>query len=377
MSAWVSLPPLISIPIAAALFLLGGQTEQVGIGAPFWALLMIIYVLITGVYALAIIKDLMHLLPPLQLLSQGLIIAGMSLTLGVFQIMSWIGVISVVSGAIILLNFFLRFHGRQLPEEEEYLLDDQGQPSGSNLDTIPVPALTVDSTGKIVEANSAFLAIAPGSEEQGAQVTSFLIPGEQTATLGQKSYAVFQAPKGEVFFFALVELPAKIRGANLSAPGGAGLKLIDDKTGLYTPEYASIRIPEELGRAFRYRRWLSSVLLAVDFSYNPGMNYEQELEKKFMKAFAIFVRSVIRASDMAFILDERKILLLLPETPQQGAKEVSIKLKILPESIEEMIDSLPFSVGIKHGFIYYSGNHALTQEQLLEKVHSELDKKKE
>ncbi len=378
MSAWVTLPPVLSIPIAAALLLLGGQTAPVGIGAPFWALLIIIYFLITGVYVLAIRREFIRLLTPLQLLSQGMIVAGVSLEAGTLRIVPWTGVIIAVSGALILMNQFLDFSQRNSGEEDDQSpLYESRNSHESALDSIPVPALTVNSTGAIIEANRAFSAIAPGSDVPGAVITDFLIPGEETADLSNKQYAVFQAPQGELFFFALVELPSRKSGANLSSGNRGGLRLLDEITGLYSPEYAAIRIPEELGRAFRYRRWLSSVMLAVEFVYSPGRNYEQELEKKFMKSFSGFVRSVIRASDIAFILDERKILLLLPETPQQGAKEVSIKLKELPEPLEELIDSLPFTVGIKHGFIYYSGNHVLTQEQLLEKVQSELDKKKE
>ncbi|MGI6784131.1 MAG: diguanylate cyclase domain-containing protein [Aminivibrio sp.] len=378
MSAWITLPPLLSVPLAAALFLLGGQTAPVGIGAPFWALLIIIYFIITGVYALAIARGLMRLLTPLQLLGQGMIAAGISLEAGAPQAVSWAGVVIAVSGAIIMLNQFLTLPKTRFGEEgDPDAAYESDRPRESALDGLPLPALTVDSSGMIMEVNGAFAAIAPESQAPGAIITDFLIPGEQTAELGGKQYAVFQAPRGELFFFALVELPARKGGTASSLASGGGVKLQDEGTGLYSPEYAAIRIPEELGRAFRYRRWLSAVMLAVEFIYNPGQNYEQNLEKKFIKAFSGFVKSIIRASDVAFLLDERKILLLLPETPQQGAKEVSIKLKELPEPVEDLINSLPFSVNIKHGFIYYSGNHVLTKDQLLEKVQSEMDKKKE
>lgn len=378
MSAWVTFPPIFSVPVAAVLFLTGGQVPAAGIGAPFWALLMIIYFLITAVYGLAINRGLIRLLAPLQLLSQGLIIAGISLEAGSLPIIAWVGVIAAVSGAFVLLNQFLASGSRNLSgEAAPPFPHDSIKLRESSIGSIPLPALTVDSAGAIIEVNRAFSAIAPEIGAPGAVITDFLIPGEETVELGNKRYAVFQAPLEELFFFALVELPKKRNGAGAPSAGAGGGKLLDEITGLYSPDYASIRIPEELGRAFRYRRWLSSVLIAVEFVYSPGRNYEQELEKKFMKAFAGFVRSMVRSSDIAFVLDERKILILLPETPQQGAKEVSIKLKELPEDLKDLINSLPFAVGIRHGFIYYSGNHVLTKEQLIEKVQSELDKNKE
>ncbi|TDY61914.1 GGDEF domain-containing protein [Aminivibrio pyruvatiphilus] len=369
MSAWITLPPFVSLPIAVALFFLGGQSAPLKTGAPFWALLMTVYFVLCAAYASAIRRKSFHLLYPVQLLSQGMIATVVSLESGTLPIISWLGVLSAVSGAFILLNHFLREkkQSREIPPLPG--CTPNGSTAGQRIANIPLPALTTDSQGIVLERNDAFASLIPGGVVTGKPVTDFFIPGEDSVSLGNREYTVFQAPLDGLFFFALVELP-KQRKKSATARGA--VSLLDPATGLYSSEYASIRIPEELSRAFRYRRWLCGVLLAVEYTYIPGLNYQEEKESSFIEAFSAFVRGAIRDSDMAFYLGDRKILILLPETPQQGAKDVSLKLMDLPESLEELKKSFPFSVEIEYGFVYFSGNYPMTKDQFLEKLQSNL-----
>jgi len=338
-------------------------------GAPFWALLMTVYFVLCAAYASAIRRKSFHLLYPVQLLSQGMIATVVSLESGTLPIISWLGVLSAVSGAFILLNHFLREkkQSREIPPLPG--CTPNGSTAGQRIANIPLPALTTDSQGIVLERNDAFASLIPGGVVTGKPVTDFFIPGEDSVSLGNREYTVFQAPLDGLFFFALVELP-KQRKKSATARGA--VSLLDPATGLYSSEYASIRIPKELSRAFRYRRWLCGVLLAVEYTYIPGLNYQEEKESSFIEAFSAFVRGAIRDSDMAFYLGDRKILILLPETPQQGAKDVSLKLMDLPESLEELKKSFPFSVEIEYGFVYFSGNYPMTKDQFLEKLQSNL-----
>ncbi len=240
---------------------------------------------------------------------------------------------------------------------------------GPLCESIPLPVITTDSSGIVVEANKAFSSLVPGGEISGKPVTEFFIPGEDFVSLGAREYIVFQAPLDGLFFFALVEMPRERKKREQSK---GTVSLLDPATGLYSHEYATIRTAEELSRAFRYRRWLCGVLLAVEFTYVPGLNYQEDMEKSFLAAFSSFVRTRVRDSDIAFYLGDRKILILLPETPQQGAKDVSLKLMDLPEPLAELKNSFPFSVEIEYGFVYYSGNYPMSKEQFLEKLHSNL-----
>ncbi len=147
---------------------------------------------------------------------------------------------------------------------------------------------------------------------------------------------------------------------------------MDADTGLYSKKYSTKRVPEELGRAGRYRRWLCGILLKVTFTSFPGLGRRPDLEEAFFSAYAQYVKAEIRDSDMGFYLGDREILLLLPETPQQGAKETSLRLVDLPEELLELKGDLPFSVDIQYGFMYYSGNYPLTYEQFMQKLYSSL-----
>jgi GGDEF domain-containing protein len=370
MSAWITFPPFISLPIAVALFLLGGQSAPLKTGAPFWALLMTVYFVLCAAYASAIRRKNFHLLYPIQLLSQGMIATVVSLESGTLPIISWLGVLSAVSGAIILLNHFLRGkpHSREIDPLPAATVYDR--PAGPTIANLPLPVLTADSQGIILEGNDAFASLVQVAAPAGKPVTDFFIPGEDSVSLGNKEFAIFKAPLDDLFFFALVELPEQRKKP---ASTGGVIALHDPVTGLYSPEYASIRIPEELSKAFRYRRWLSGILLDVEFTYIPGQNYQEEKGNSFLEAYSAFVRSTIRASDMAFYLGDRKILILLPETPQQGAKDASLKLLDLPDSLQELKKTFPFSVEIEYGFVYYSGNYPMTKDQFLEKLYSNLE----
>lgn len=370
MSAWITLPPFVSLPIALVLFLIGGQSSPVNIGASFWALLLIVYFILCGAYAAAIQKRTLRLLTPLQLLTQGLIATSVSLESGTLPIIPWTGVLAAAAGSIILLHAFLKGGGRAQaapsPLEGGIELATGG---GSSRVNIPLPAVTTDSHGVIVEANGAFASLSGGDPLPGTPVTEFFIPGETTTTFNGKEFSVFQSPLDGLFFFAFMEYPPERKRAG---PGRDSVSLRDQNSGLYTRQYADIRIPEELSRASRYRRWLSGVLLAVQYSYSPGQNYEEKEEESFFRGLSTFILQNIRGSDVAFNMDGGQILILLPETPQQGAKEVSLKLKDLPEPLLEFIESAPFTVAIDYGFLYYSGNYAMTQGQFLEKINESL-----
>ena len=369
MSTWISLPPFVSLPIAVALFFLGGQSEPLKTGAPFWALLMTVYFVLCAAYASAIRQGLYRLLSPIQLVAQGLIVTVVSMESGTLPIISWTGVLSAVSGSFILLNHFFRGKTDSRENVTFDTLPSSASSRGPLCESIPLPVITTDSSGIVVEANKAFSSLVPGGEISGKPVTEFFIPGEDFVSLGAREYIVFQAPLDGLFFFALVEMPRERKKREQSK---GTVSLLDPATGLYSHEYATIRTAEELSRAFRYRRWLCGVLLAVEFTYVPGLNYQEDMEKSFLAAFSSFVRTTVRDSDIAFYLGDRKILILLPETPQQGAKDVSLKLMDLPEPLAELKNSFPFSVEIDYGFVYYSGNYPMSKEQFLEKLHSNL-----
>jgi GGDEF domain-containing protein len=133
-----------------------------------------------------------------------------------------------------------------------------------------------------------------------------------------------------------------------------------------------LRIPEELGRANRYRRWLCGILLKVIYTYLPGRGRQPALEETFLAAYVHYVKESIRESDMGFSMQDGEFLLLLPETPQQGAKDTALKLIELPETLTEMKKDYPFSVDIEYGFLYYSGNYPLLYDQFIQKLYASL-----
>lgn len=342
----------------------------VPIGTPLWALLMMVYFILCATYTVSIRRGAQDLLSPLQMMSQGLIISTVSLELGSIPMVSWTGVLITISGSIMLLQHFMRQRKTTSLNVAAMTFPERSalSPLQGNL---PFPTLAVDKQGRILDANPAFFSLVSGKNAVGAPVTDFFIPGETHAKFPGGQFSIHQKQKDDLFFFSFMDLN---QSQKMDAPAQLSvISLIDEKTGIYSKQYADLRIPEELSRASRYRRWLCGILLKVEYTYIPGLDHQEDKEDVFFTAYCHYVRVTIRDSDMCFHFGDRKILVLLPDTPQQGAKDVSLKLTDLQENLTELIQPSSFSVDIDYGFLYYSGNYQLSYHQFLEKLHSALE----
>ena len=371
MYVWFTIPPLVSLPIALALAAFGSDAHRIHAGAPLWLLMIVLYTALTMMYAFSIKNGLSSHLLPLQMASQGIIICIISLEAGAPPITPWAGVAIAVSGFALIVHLFFG----QRRERKSGGAHDEARiaPAAGALDTLdssPFPQAAADDGGVIFMANDPFKEIVGVEEPEGKIVTDFFTPGEDEVTIKGNRQSVFQKANGELFYFLLVDPPKST--APPAPPQRPDPDLMDADTGLYSKKYSTRRVPEELGRAGRYRRWLCGILLKVTFTSLPGLGRRQDLEEAFFTAYAQYVKAEIRDSDMGFYLGDREILLLLPETPQQGAKETSLRLVDLPEELLELKGDLPFSVDIQYGFMYYSGNYPLTYEQFMQKLYSSL-----
>ncbi len=371
MYVWFTMPPLVSLPIALALVAFGSDAHRVHAGAPLWLLMIVLYTALTTMYVFSIKNGLSPHLVPLQMASQGIIICVISLEAGAPPITPWAGVAIAVSGFALIVHLFFR-HRRERgsPETHRQVKISPADGALDTLDSSPFPQAAADDDGVIFMANDPFKEIVGVEEPEGKTVADFFTPGEDEVTIKGKRQSVFQKANGEIFYFLLVDPP---KSAALPAPPHRSEPdLMDADTGLYSKKYSTRRVPEELRRAGRYRRWLCGILLKVTFTSLPGLGRRPDLEETFFSDYAQYVKEEIRDSDMGFYLGDREILLLLPETPQQGAKETSLRLVDLPEELLELKKDFPFSVDIQYGFMYYSGNYPLTYEQFMQKLYSSL-----
>ena len=373
MNLWFTIPPLLSLPVSIFLMAFGRSTDRISIGAPLWFLLLLLYLALSLAYAFSVKQMLLSRLLPLQMAAQGVLVCLVSLEAGTPPIIPWIGVAIGASGFASLANLFSR-HGQPPTQSNVQESFAKGTPEAApeqTADDSPFPNVTASPEGIIVRANSAFKELSEDETPEGKSVTEFFVPGNQEETIGGKSQLIFQKKRDGLLYFTMMD-PPKTKAAKGTASLKAGVELFDPATGLYTKEYSTIRGPEELSRAARYRRWLCGVLLQLLYTYLPGLERRPDLEEAFFMAYVQYFKSEIRDSDMGFNLGAGTLLLLLPETPQQGAKDTSIRLITLPDPLMEMKKDYPFSVNMEYGFHYYSGNHHISFEQFTEKLYSSL-----
>jgi len=102
----------------------------------------------------------------------------------------------------------------------------------------------------------------------------------------------------------------------------------NDMDRLYSDVRAfKIRTQEELRRARRYAAFVS--LISMDFSH---INGDEDIENsvgldKFMKSLHQLIRSSIRDTDIINLTGGKKLLLLLIDTPMQGADALVDRLQ--------------------------------------------------
>ena len=92
-------------------------------------------------------------------------------------------------------------------------------------------------------------------------------------------------------------------------------------------------LSRELARCARYDRPFSALLIGVDQPGDPGV----EVSGSYARALGRLISRDVRSSDLVGRYGEAELLVLLPETPRQGALVVAERLlanaKRLPQSM--------------------------------------------
>ena len=312
---WFFLPPVMAIPTILAVRSLGSPLDSGPVDASLWGLTGLLFLVLTVLYVLLILRGAQSGFIPVQLIAQGMLLCPLSISFGA-RMLQWVGVTLAVCGAVVLVAIYYCRLGRTgLPEESE--MDEQGA-------DLPVPFAITGPTGNILSISDALLEIIGVSREVAlaSDITVFLTPGEETATLGGKVWNVSQQPmKDERFYF---QIEPKTFADIPQAPRPAD-PFIDLPTGLYTQDYAMRRLEEELYRVRRYDHFLSAALIRFVFVSTSG----SEAEEKAFCAWCRLARQTLRASDIAFLFGPQDAFLILPETDDEAAEAVVAKLEAL------------------------------------------------
>lgn len=104
------------------------------------------------------------------------------------------------------------------------------------------------------------------------------------------------------------------------------LSLIDELTGFYNRRHLFVSIQREINRAHRYRHPFSLVMIDIDDFKQVNDTYGHAAGDGVLMEIGRLVKASIRASDQPFRFGGEEFVLLLPDTPLEGAERVAERL---------------------------------------------------
>lgn len=294
-------------------------------------------------------------------LAQGVLLTTMSLQMG-SSFFSWLGLVMLLVG-LILVFFHATGGSRSLLDDSNGGPDisrqnaTERERTESVLGKLALPVCITDSKGVVLGATRNFLdAIGkePG-EVEGEIIEDFLPLGQEEITLESGTWWFQQAKEGSRHYFSLLPTP-DCKPVKLQPLKPTGLSIQDNATGLYTDEYRKIRGPEEVMRAQRYRRWLSGLQMELIFEGVDRLGLSEQHREMLFNAFAQKVKASLRSMDCGFLMPNKRVQILLPETPQAGAKTLLGRLLVIPQEVFDEDVRETIRPIVRGGLYFFNGN---------------------
>jgi PAS domain S-box-containing protein len=295
----------------------------------------------------------------ISILTQGLLLPVMAMQFGV-TFMSWIGLVFFLAGLMMVFFYATRREASLQPSRQSAESSEAGPHKRVDdlLEKLALPACYTDNNGAITWATSAFCE-ALGREPDsvvGRVISDFLRVDGEEAILESGRWLLAQEKEGARHYFSLRRAQdgkSAFTPAEEAAPEDR--PIYDKATGLYTDDYRKIRGPEEVGRAQRYKRPLSGLLVGLTFE--PGSDVKLSNEQKTMldNAFKSRVQSVLRTMDCGFLMPDGRIQILLPETPQAGGRTLLSRITVLPQDLFDENVRTAINPRVKIGMFFYNG----------------------
>jgi diguanylate cyclase (GGDEF)-like protein len=133
----------------------------------------------------------------------------------------------------------------------------------------------------------------------------------------------------------------KIRALNKEIHKYKELSLTDELTGLFNKRYFQARFEEEVARAKRYKQRLSLIFCDIDFFKNINDQYGHQAGDLILRETAEILKGAmgdlnviirLRKSDIIARYGGEEFVVILPETPIEGAVIVSERLRKVIEA---------------------------------------------
>lgn len=331
--SWISMPPIPTLLMTLLLLPFSDPSEKLEMGGAFWLFVTMAYLSMSAAYVICLGRGARGYLGSLQSLSQGIALIVLPLGIGAPQGLSWVGLALSVSGAVLLVN---KAHNSLRDFQKEVLDSEEDENSYSPFQDLPIPTLTSWEDGTVLRANKEMLELLGMDEELvlGQKVESFFPAGAERVEMKDQGWRIRRTAGegGSETLYLLEEIPQDIE--EIDDPRD----IIHKATGLFSAAYADRIAPAELKRAVRYKRWLSLLLLKLSVvSMEQEKSEIKEISEDLYNRYGGFIMKHTRDCDLGFFMGNGLYLVLLPETPGQGAKVALEKLKKIPDDVKSAL----------------------------------------
>ena len=367
---WIWFPPFFSVFLLIIMSFLGRAGRGDSLPSIVWGVFLASYICLCSLSAFFIVAKETRYNLGIFLLSQGLLLSFVSPKLGL-NLLGWLGFI------VLLIGIFIGFY--QATNESEALssmegtnhseVEDNTDHLAELISKISLPICITNTKGIIIGMNAAFSSAVGRTEESILkEAVSDILPIDQEETeFASGHWWIAQNQQGKRHFFTLYPtegcLPPKNTSSDFTpSVSSSGSQFIDAETGLYTSNYQDIRVPEELERSRRYRRWLSAGIVSLEFSPPKDSPLSEQHKQMLFNAFATRVKEALRSVDAGFLMKNQRILILLPETAQSGAKTFMGRILTIPQDVfdDDIRDHVhPTANG---GIFFYNGTPPMEYE---------------
>lgn len=363
--AWLTVPPVLSLVLLVALILVGGEGPKAPKEVPaLWMAFLLAYVFIAAGDLLARLREASAPRLSAQLFCQGIVLTALPSYLGRSSAWSWLGLALLAAG----LATSLSHSGRSAPtrQKETKPQGPKTYPLAMVLEALPLPALG-DGGPEGILANEAARELADsfgiGPDDLYRAATT-----QENLDLDRRSFDILQ---GQGLPLALLQERKAETGTSEWADSFDQImrRMAGKERGLY-------RVQEELARARRYRRWISAVLIRPEQIGPIDVSLSEAQRQEIFDLFVAELAKSLRDSDPIFRMAPQELLVLLPETPQAGARKFSSRIKQQALDFKPILFGLedtsgPFLV-LKTGILYYDGNTELKTDAFFQQLEESM-----
>lgn len=386
---WIGFPPVLSLILLIPVVFLHNREAAYYIPAVVWGTVIASYICLCGVSVFYLVRNEQKYGFGITAVAQGLMLSIVSLQLGV-TFLSWLGLVLFLIGLMSL--FYYATRGDVQSDVVKKETDEDKETEREHIDNVlaklNLPVCIVDNKGIIAKASPRFCEVLDKSESDvDGEIISDVLPiDDGNVMLASGKWWISQVKEGSRYYFYLLPtedgnpvpqsiLMQQASGSLANLPLELGI--YDPSTGLYNEAYRQKRGIEEVDRAQRYKRNLSGILLELVFEAGPDINLSDDQKTMLENAFAAKVAASLRTMDSGFLMADKRIQLLLPETPQAGAKTMLTRLLMLPQDVFDEDIREAVSPKVRSGLTFYNGTTRMDYALFSATLEQELIKSRE